>query len=290
MKIGRLARRIGGWEALLRTLVVAIASGSIWSTAPSGALAQTVSAPQEDVAGLRARLQPTMAPPHRPMPKDVKALDQWLASHDDRRIAERLGSDTDATGIVLDMNWEQTRIFDGAGLTVVLAYVQTLWRVADALPAEDAKGFRDSAGVFSLYALNIVGLDGERCADASAPGNRFQQVIDQSRPMLLYLRGLPRGDRMTIGSLSLAMEAATSDVRSDDPTLCSGGLEQYNHDLAAKGAGTASALPSYTAAFRDPDVWRPGQDKLRQALPSELTRYLTTPEEEAPAYPATPSP
>ena len=238
-----------------------------WFAAALPAAAQVVTAPQGDVAAVRQELRATMAPPHRAMPKDVAALDGWLAARDNTSLAHRLGA-ADAPGLALDMNWEQTRLYDGAGLIVALAYVHSLWQVAEAADPGDAKGFRDSAAVYALYALNMVTLDGARCADDSAPQTRFGQVADQVQPMMAYLRGLSRADRMNIGSLALQIEAATSQKRGDDQMICSGGLDQYQHDQEA-GAGS-----TYAPVFLSPEIWWPAQDKLRQALPAELTIFL----------------
>ncbi len=265
MTPGRLPNR----AALIATLA------SLAGAMAGGAAAQAVVPPRDGADVLRLRLQTTMAPPHQAMPQDVAALDRALADRDDPALARRLATTADPRALVLDMNWEQTRIFDGAGLTVVLAYVHTLWRVAGTLPDQDASGLRDSAAVYALYALNLVSLDGERCADTTAPANRFAQIIEQAQPALFYLRGLSREDRMTVGSLSLALEAATAPKRRDDGMICSGGLAQYNHDQATPGG--------YVPVFLSPELWGPADEKLRKALPAELTHYLSTPQEEGPS-------
>ncbi len=257
-----MLRTIAGLAALM------VLAGS------GAAMAQVATPPKEDVASLRERLEPTMNPAHRPLPRDVAALDRWMAAGADGPLVDRLRAVKDGDAIVLDMNWEQSRIFDGAGLTVVLAYANTLWRVAAAVPEEDGRELKDSAALYSLYALHLVSLDGVKCADDSAPDNRFTQVLAQAQPMLAYLRLLSRADRMNVGSLSLALERATAALRPNDATICSGGLAQYGQDQAAGGAKTA-----YVPGFKDADVWRPDQDKRRQALPPELTRFLTTPDD-----------
>lgn len=236
---------------------------------------QAVAPPQDDAATLRERLQPEMAPPDRQFPKDVKILDAWLAEGDDLRLVERLRKTAKANELVLDMNWEQSRIFDGAGLAVVLAYVNTLWRVAAELPEDDAKGLKESAAVYTLYALNIVTLDGTKCEDDSAPPNRFGQVVEQQRAVLDYLKSLSRADRMTIGTIALATEKATSEERGGDALICGGGLAQLRHDQANPGT-------AYKPAFIDKALWPTAQEKLRAGMAAQLTEFLSLPADDTP--------
>ena len=98
---------------------------------------------------------------------------------------------------------------------------------------------------------------------------------------------------MTLGTASLAVEAATAAVRTNDEFLCSGGAAEIEHDLKAQGdkplakaptatgaAAKAYLLPSapgYRPQFLAPTVWGPKQAALRPTLAAGLTRLLTMP-------------
>src|SRR4051812_35330905 len=65
-----------------------------------------------------------------PMPANVAQLDKALADKDYIALnqvhdAIRTGSD-----LLLLMNWEQVRVFDGGGIYVTLLYMTDLWKLA----------------------------------------------------------------------------------------------------------------------------------------------------------------
>ncbi len=256
-----------------------------------GAAAQTVLAPQSDAATLRAHLANAMAPPGRAMPADANDLDAMLRSGDFVRLSARLRSPHTAQDLDLDMNWAQTRIFDGAGFLVAYGYMNDLWRLASALPASAGDELKQSAGMIFLYIFDLARVDGSRCADVSAPGHRIDQLFQQNPALIAYLRGLPEAARMQLGTISLDIETATAALRQNDPVLCSGGLDQITQGLKAQGdkplpqvpnaPGTLGktyavpAAPGYKPAYVDAAVWQPKAAAARSALPATLTRLLS---------------
>ncbi len=276
-----------------RRSIVAILGSAILATVSQPLASQTVTAPQMDGATIRTRLAPAMAPAGRPMPADVAELDTMLRQKDFARLVARLRGVRSAQEAGLDLNWEQTRLYDGAGFLIALSYMQNLWRLGAAMPDDSGEGLKGSAGMMFLYAVDLVALDGTRCADASAPGHRRDQLFAQSLPIIAYLRALPRAARMTSATVSLNIEAATAPLRADDDILCSGGLAEITTGLKAQGAkpleqtpnapGTIGKTysvppaPGYEPQFVAADVWRPKQAAARHALPASLTRLLTVP-------------
>ena len=258
--------------------------------ASPGTVPETVVAPQLDGATLRARLAGTMAPEGRAMPADVRDLDAMMASGDVARLTARLRSAHVAHDIDLDMNWEQSRIYDGAGFIVAYAYMNDLWRFGSAMPPPAGEEIKQSAAMMFLYIYDLATIDGPRCADVSAPGHRVDQLISQNRPLIAYLGSLPRADRMQLGTVSLDIEAATFPFRKDDAVLCSGGLAQITGGLQAQGdkplpqvpnapgtIGKTYAVPSapdYKPGYVSAEAWRPKAAAARAMLPASLTRLL----------------
>lgn len=279
--------------------LLAVIACSTPGTAPAQVTSpDRVIAPQLDSAALRARLAPSMARPDRPMPKDSGDLDAMVARKDWTSLSVRLRGAQAAADVMLDMNWEQTTLFNGGGFLIAYSYLNDLWRVGSALPGEAGEEMKQSAGMIFLYALDLIRLDGAKCADVSAPGHRQDQLIAQNSALIAYVRALPRPRRMTLGTISLAVEAATAVVRKDDDVLCSGGLDEIGAGLRAQGNRPLNQVPTppggmgrtysvprapdYTPRFVGADRWRPKQVAIRASLPGYLTGLLTKPAE-APA-------
>lgn len=216
-----------------------------------------------------------------------------LQSGDHMRLTERLRSAQTAREIDLDMNWEQAKLYDGAGFIIAYAYMHDLWRFGAALPAESGDGLKQSAAMMFLYSFDLITVDGPQCDDATAPIHRRDQLFTENRAIADYLRTLPRAYRMQIGTISLGVETATAHVRKNDDVLCSGGLAELSEGLKAQGTKALQQVPNvpgtygktyavppapgYQPKFLDERAWRPKQATARQALPLSLTRLLSLP-------------
>lgn len=278
----------------LATLFVA----SIFLGVVLPAAAQQVVAPQQDGATLRAALAPTMALPGKPMPTDASALDAMFGQRDWTRLAARLHSARSAPQTLLDMNWEQKRIYDGAGFLISYAYMNDLWRMGASLPPQNGAGLQQTAAMMFLYSLDLTVIDGPKCADVTAAGHRREQLSAQNPALIAYIKTLPRAERMKLGTISLSIEAATAALRPNDEVLCSGGLSEMQAGLKAQGnkplpqvpnapgtIGKSYAVPSapgYAPQFLAESVWRPKQTEARAAMPKALTRMLTLPTDSQP--------
>ena len=269
--------------------------GATVALAPMFARAQTVAAPQLDAATLRSRLAHTMAAPGKPMPSDSAELDAMLSQKSDLTLRQRLQGESSASGILLDLNWEEKNIYNGANWLIPYAYMVDAWRLGAALKSPTGEELKKTAGMYFLYTLSVAIVDGTKCSDKSAPGHRIDQLMVNNRQIIQYVLNLPRADRMALGSMAVGLESATASVRPDDEVLCGGGVAQMAHDLAAQGskplqqvpnapgaAGKSYEVPSspgYEPGFVSADQWRPKQIQARQALPATLTRLLTLPSE-----------
>ncbi|WP_217429808.1 hypothetical protein, partial [Sphingomonas bacterium] len=251
---------------------------------------------------LRARLSRAIV--GQPMPTDVAALDAMVARDDGAALSRRLAGVSDGAQAELDLNWERDRLFNGAGFLVAFAYMTDLWRVGTALPGRQGDQIKQSAALYFVYAIDLVRLDGVRCADATAPEHRRRQLFAQNQPLVAFLRGLPRSTRMTIGSLSLAWESATATRRRDDPVLCADGMESMTAGLKAAGDAPLRHVPNApgtfgrTYAVPPAPGYRPRfvpaaqsmaeQADRRRALPAYLTSFLTVPGDSASVPPPAP--
>lgn len=243
-----------------------------------------------------------MAAPGRLMPSDAANLDALLRQKSDLALRQRLQSPSKAPDIVLDMNWEQKKVYDGTNWLISYAYMVDAWRLGSALNSPEGEELKKTAGMYFLYTLSVAVVDGPKCSDASAPGHRVDQLVNNNRQIGQYLISLPRADRMALGSMAVGIEAATASVRPDDEVLCGDGVAQIAQGLAAQGnrplkevpnaPGTVGktyevpSAPGYKPGFVSADQWRPKQAQARQALPATLTRLLTPPSEATPSAPA----
>ncbi len=294
----------------MRALSLSIAMALLAAT-PAWAQSPQTPSPAGDpyFTAPRAELQHLMQEhPGEPMPDNRAALDAALAN-DPNDLFKLLLTQKNPTQIYLDLNWERSRIYDGAGFAVSLAYMMDLWRVAPALPADPKKvngdtpdDVRQTAVAFALYNVAIVSLDGTRCGDSSAPSHRLDQLAQIARPIFIYGRGLTAEQKATAIRVALHVERATAPVRKDDPILCSGGLEEIQQGLAANGnkpiaqsttpgvVGKTLSVPDapgYKPTYVAPEVWWPKQQALRPQLEATFTTILTPP---APAPSAASSP
>ncbi len=235
------------------------------------------------------------------MPKNVADLDRLADSGDWTKVVARLRSVSALPDVALDLNWEKRRVLSGGGFITVYAYMYDLWRMGSALPATTGDGLKQTAGAMFVYAYDLIVLDGTKCSDVSAPGHRSDQLFLQNADVLKYMTAQPRATRLTMASVSLGFERATSELRRNDDVLCSGGLDQMSAGLAANGGKPMTEVPSapgiigrtvvvptapgYHPQFVAEDVWRPAQDAIRATMPERLTKLVTVPADgTAPAH------
>jgi len=262
----------------------------------ASARAQQVMAPTEDAAHLQARLSAHWAMPGQPMPADQAELDQMVKEKRFVDLTKRLQSANTIDTVHLDLNWEQARLFDGAGFIIALGYMHDLWREGISLPPPNGDQLKRSAGAMMLYTLALIEIDGPQCGDRTAPGHRMDQLAQQGQPIFAFVKTLPRDERMKLGAAALTVEAATAPVRGQDDVLCRDGMEEMNANLKAWGdkplptipcppggsVGVCRGVPedpNYRPQFLSPAAWKPKQAQMRSQMPGLLTRLLSLPGE-----------
>lgn len=270
------------------------------------ATGQEVVAPHETASQLRARMSADWARPGQPMPADQVELDAMVSQGRFVDMTRRLTSANNVNDVLLDMNWEQARIFNGGGFIIALSYMRDLWRTGSYLPPPNGDQLKRSAGAMLLYTFALIRIDGPQCGDPTAPGHRMDQLGQQGQSIFAFIKTLPRADRMRLGTAALKIEAATAPVRTQDEVLCRDGLQQSLANTKAWGDkpapetpcppgmfGTCRSIPDdpkFKVQFLSPEQWKPKQAAARDQMPGQLTQLLTLPSDTAPSPSAPPQP
>lgn len=239
-----------------------------------------------------AEARADMAGADAPQPKSQARLDAFLVAHDWNALSAALDAER-RKDPALVLNWERTKIFNGGGLYVVIAYVYDLWGVGNALPGERGDSLKQTALAFSLYAYALTEIDATRCSDPAGAHRRAVQLRGELAPIWSYGAGLARAERDRARMVGLYAEAVTADARRNDEVVCQGpprgDMAEMAEGLAALAAqgktpeevktppdalGKTYVVPRAPARFTPPDVWRPAQAALRPKLPQMLAELL----------------
>jgi len=264
----------------LRDLAVAALSFAVFA-APTARAADAVA-------------PPSLAAQHAPMPANVTALDAALKSNDYAAINHIHAAIKSGDELVLFMNWEQARAFEGRGFYLGYIYMSDLWGMASSLPdtttdqADEIVQLKRSAVLVGLFSYELVVLDGTKCSDPTAVGHRMDQLM--TNPGWSYVDQIPEDLRRKMIEGVVRLEAYSGAKRAPDSILCTGGMAQMSASLAAQAAGKAAqevpnapgtvgktyAVPPAPVAniYVDQGVWQPKQDKLRAAMPGQLASLM----------------
>jgi hypothetical protein len=236
-----------------------------------------------------------VAQTHAPMPANVAALDTALKSNDYATINHVHAAIKSGDEMVLFMNWEQVRAFEGGGFYVSYIYMSDLWGMASSLPAgtteqaDEIVQLKRSAVLVGLLSYELVVLDGAKCSDPTAVGHRMDQLM--ANPAWSYVDQIPEDLRHKMIDGVVRLETFSAAKRANDNVLCTGGMTQMIASLAAQGAagkqpqevpnapgmvGKTYAVPPAPVLniYLDQSVWQPKQDKLRAAMPGQLASLM----------------
>ena len=183
------------------------------------------------------------------------------------------------------LDWLKTKVDGGGGLPLVLAYTQSLWDVGRSNPnADPDKDLRVTAALMLLYSYALIAVDGVKCEDQSAPGHRFEQVLEMDAPILKFLKARPQKLKDKLIGGAIGYEKFIAPLRKDDDVLCRGGLHEI---MAGLESGTThqeptttgqagqsysvEAPPDYAPKFLTPKEYQPLQAKARATLKSNMT-------------------
>ncbi len=88
--------------------------------------------------------------------------------------------------------------------------------------------------LITLYAYELIQIDGAKCEDRSAPGHRLDQLIAGRADALRYMKSLPSEVKQKIVDAAITLEKLTSPGRKDDEVILSWRIEG-DHRGAAGG-------------------------------------------------------
>lgn len=192
-----------------------------------------------------------------------------------------------ADQVAQQMDWMREKVMTGAGVMLGFAYSKVLWSAGQQEESSDPmEDLRVTAAVITLYTLELIIIDGERCEDRSASSHRLDLLLEYSRPILLFLKAQPTEVKSKAIDLALRLERGTALLRKDDEVLCRAGLDEIKAGLEAGeveettpegGAGKSYAVtapPAYRPKFLPPSVYEPAQRKAREEMRSYLQKLL----------------
>jgi hypothetical protein len=245
-----------------------------------------------------------------PMPANLAQLDKALTTKDYASINRIHGDIRTYNDILLFMNWEQVRVFNGeGGVYLSLLYMDDLWILASALekagPSHTAEtaDMKQTSVFMGLYSYELIVLDGVKCTDSTAVGHRMDQLTANHSDTWAYISQIPEEMRAKTVWAAITLEAQTEPKRRNDDVLCQGGMVQMIASLAAQARsgqqpqevpnqpgmiGKSFAVPppkDFEIGYVRPDIWRPQQAKLRESMPTRLAAMMKVKEPYIPPKP-----
>jgi hypothetical protein len=221
------------------------------------------------------------------LPSDAD-LDALLAVRNWDALGAALSRPGTNEEIVRKLNWLKTRMENGGGLLLPTIYARDLWAIGINLKVSDPNtDMRVSAALISFYAYEITIIDGAKCEDQSAPGNRVSQLLRNRAATFAFLKQQPLDLKMKVVEVAIALERKTAPLRKDDDLICRGGMDEMKASLER---GTQKEVPNttghygktvavtpppnWTPKFVPPSVYRPMQDKARADMRESLLNLV----------------
>jgi hypothetical protein len=214
-------------------------------------------------------------------------LDAMVAAKRWNELADVLAP-AEGEDFVRKLDWLKTKVDAGGGLPLVLVYMQSLWDAGRSNPnADPDKDLRVTAALMLLYTYALIGVDGVKCEDVSAPAHRLDQVLEMDAPILKFLKARPQKLKDKLVAGVIGYEKFTAPLRKDDDVLCRGGLHEmmagfesgttHQEPTTTGQAGQSyvvEAPPGYAPEFLAPKAYQPLQVKARAALKAKLTQLV----------------
>jgi hypothetical protein len=243
------------------------------------------------IAGV-ARIEPSAAqeqqqPAAAGLPSDEQ-LDALLAAKKWDELGAALSQAKGGEPFARKLDWLQAKIDAGGGFFVVFMYAKDLWLAGNSAKIKNPdQDTRVTAGLMTLYAYQLILVDGAKCEDVSALSHRTDQLLMFGKPMLSYLKAKPEKLKAKIIDLAIAYEKHTAPLRKNDDVLCRGGLKEILAGLEGGATREGPSPPgepgksfeveppaSYAPQFLAPDVYLPLQEKARSAVKTNLAKLL----------------
>jgi len=231
------------------------------------------------------------APPAKPLPSNAAELDTLLSQRDYARLSQIFRDANKFEEIVLNMNWQQTRLFSGGTAFLTFPYIANLDLVSTSLGEVRGAEMKKTAAMVFLYAYELILIDGQRCKDVSAPEHRRDQLLTGFPNVRKSIPTLSDEDMDTTLKTAIKIEGLTAPRRGDDDFLCRGGLAEmqaaltkYGNDATREvptppgGIGKTMLVkndPDFKPEFLGKEVWSPKQAELRAEMPDILNNLVS---------------
>jgi hypothetical protein len=232
--------------------------------------------------------QPPAGPTAKPLPSDAD-LDTLVTTRNWSELSAVLAPTRQQDEFFRKLRWLRGQVNTGGGLLLTLAYVQTLWTLSSVASDSERATLRQDAAWTTLYAFELVVIDGAKCEDRSSPGHHVQQLRAQLASILEFTRRQPAVVRLDIVDRAIAFEEQTAPIRDDDEMICRGGLAETIAGLE-RGQQTPSRLdvlpgknitvappPGWRPKFVAPDVYGPMQETARAGMRESLLKFVSPP-------------
>jgi hypothetical protein len=234
-----------------------------------------------------AQTQSAIAPS---LPSDAE-LDTLLSARNWEGLGAALSRSGPTSEFARKLNWLKTRMDNGGGFFLALHFARNFWVTGNTLKIDDpAKDPRVTAGLYSLYAFELIVIDGARCEDRSAPDNRISQLLSGQAATLAFLKQQQPDLKVKTVDIAIALERKTAPLRKEDDLVCRNGMEEMRASLE-KGTeqevpnrtghfGKTIAVtppPNWAPRFVSPEIYRPMQEKARASMRENLLRLVGLP-------------
>ena len=187
------------------------------------------------------------------------------------------------------LDWMPKNLFAGGPIMIAFPQAAAMWAFGEHThDSEQAEHFRNTAASTILYAVAVSDVDSTRCDDPSVKDQMTARILRDWKPQLQYLDTLPTDRRLSIIDRAMQMEAKTSDLRQEDYSLCSQGLDELksrSRPMAAAApnkngfAGTVVDAPpnqNYMPKFKPLADVAAAQAEARRQLPIRISVILAS--------------
>lgn len=161
----------------------------------------------------------TLGPPVAKMPANAVQMDQLLAAGKYSELSDILQKTGTPEEVLLNANWERSKLTSGAGFFMAVAYSADSWRLAHLDPKNTAT-VQENAVVFLLYGLTVTLVDGKRCVDPAAPADRTRFVLSSDREIWKFIGAADAALRAKWIESTIDLERRLAVLRQNDSFLC----------------------------------------------------------------------
>jgi len=216
-------------------------------------------------------------------------LDALLQSKNWNGLGVALTPRNDPAPLAISMDWLHERIGSGGPYFLTVIYARDLWDVGVARNSDDpTTDMRVTSAMITLYAYELIQIDGAECEDRTALTHRFDQLIQARIETLRYLKSRPQRVKDWVFDIAVAFERKTAPLRAhNDELLCRGGMEEM---MAGINAGRTQELPNpqgyygrqmgvspppdWQPKFLPPNIYEPGKIEARADMRQKLEKFI----------------